>query len=281
MKSRFMTIAIALFMSMTMMAQNVNAVLNVNVGKLNYTDPTAQKSKAENVMDAISDAINNQSITHQPGLVDEVRSSVLSALSNVRRFTVTDGLSTPPTADTKLVIDGTINHITTVSEWIKRDNKTRQEHTAKICVTLNTKNSQGKVLDSQVFDVDRMSSYTNNTRDEAVRNALQTLRLRIVRYYNVEYPFTAHILERGAEKKDKQKEVYIDLGSAVGLHDGTHFNVYTIGTIGGKETRKQIGRLKVSEVQGDEVSFCKVTSGAKEIKAALDAGQNLLVISDD
>ena len=251
MKSRLMTIAIALFMSVTMMAQNANAVLNVNVGKLNYTDPTAQKSKVENVMEALSDAINSQSITHQPGLVNEVRSSVLSALSNVRRFIVTDGLSTPPTDETKLIIEGTINHITTVTEWTKRDNKTRQEHTAKISVTLNTK------------------------------NALQTLRMRIVRYYNGEYPFTAHILERGAEKKDKQKEVYIDLGSAVGLREGIHFDVYTLGTIAGKETRKQIGRLKVNEIVGDEVSLCKVTSGAKDIKAALDAGQNLLVISDD
>ena len=148
-------------------------------------------------------------------------------------------------------------------------------------MTLNTKNAQGKVLDSEVFDIDRNSSYTNNTKDDAVKNALQTLRMRIVRYYNGEYPFTAHILERGAEKKDKQKEVYIDLGSAVGLREGIHFDVYTLGTIAGKETRKQIGRLKVNEIVGDEVSLCKVTSGAKDIKAALDAGQNLLVISDD
>ena len=66
-----------------------------------------------------------------------------------------------------------------------------------------------------------------------------------------------------------------------GLQEGTHFNVYVIGSIGGKETRKQIGRLKVKSVEGDEVSLCKVASGGKEIKAAIDAGQQLQIISTD
>ena len=63
--------------------------------------------------------------------------------------------------------------------------------------------------------------------------------------------------------------------------EGTHFTVYVIGSIGGKETRRQIGRLKVNAVEGDEVSRCKVVSGGKDIKTALDAGQGLLIISTD
>ena len=90
-----------------------------------------------------------------------------------------------------------------------------------------------------------------------------------------------NILERGTEKKDKQKELYIDLGAQHGLREGTHFDVYIIGSIGGKETRKQIGRLRVKDIEGDEVSLCKVTSGGKDIKAALDAEKQLLIISTD
>ena len=51
--------------------------------------------------------------------------------------------------------------------------------------------------------------------------------------------------------------------------------------LGGKETRKLIGRLKVRQIEGDEVSLCKVVSGKKEIKAALDAQQKILIISTD
>ena len=83
------------------------------------------------------------------------------------------------------------------------------------------------------------------------------------------------------EKNDKQKDLYIDLGAAHGLREGTHFTVYVVGSIGGKETRRQIGRLKVNAIEGDEVSRCKVSSGGKDIKAALDAQQQLLIISTD
>ena len=48
-----------------------------------------------------------------------------------------------------------------------------------------------------------------------------------------------------------------------------------------KVTRKQIGRLRVKDIEGDEVSLCKVTSGGKDIKAALDAEKQLLIISTD
>ena len=65
------------------------------------------------------------------------------------------------------------------------------------------------------------------------------------------------------------------------MRTGTHFTVYILGSIGGKETRKQIGRLKVTSIEGDEVSLCKVSSGGKDIKAALDAQQKLLIISTD
>ncbi len=120
-----------------------------------------------------------------------------------------------------------------------------------------------------------------NSNDTAIKNALESLRKKVEKFYNTAFPYTAHILERGVEKKDKQKELYIDLGAAHGLQEGTHFDVFVIGNIGGKETRKQIGRLKVKSVEGDEVSLCKVTSGGKDVKAALDAQQQLLIVSTD
>ena len=40
-----------------------------------------------------------------------------------------------------------------------------------------------------------------------------------------------------------------------------------------------IGRLKIEEVEGDEISLCKVTKGADKIKTALDEDQTLLITS--
>ena len=91
------------------------------------------------------------------------------------------------------------------------------------------------------------------------------------------YPLTCQIIERGNIRNDKQKEVYIDLGSAHGLVSGQTLAIYTIRMIGGKEARKQVARLRVKSVEGEEVSFCKVLSGGRDLKNALDQGFDLIV----
>lgn len=98
-------------------------------------------------------------------------------------------------------------------------------------------------------------------------------------YYNAIFPLHASIIEAGEVKKDKQKEVFIDLGAANGAYKGVQFDVFLVKTVAGKEARTMIGRLKIEEVQGDEISLCKVTKGSDKIKNALDQGQTLMITS--
>lgn len=98
-------------------------------------------------------------------------------------------------------------------------------------------------------------------------------------YYNKVFPLYASIVEAGEVKKDKQKEVYIDLGAADGVYKGLQFDVFLIKTIAGKEAKTEIGRLKIEEVEGDDISLCKVKKGGDKIKSALDEGLTLLITS--
>lgn len=273
---------LSLTMVSSMMAQGENTMQNVSVMDLTYTVKEGTKSGVATVVGAVLDVLSDQTTTEEPGYADAVRASVITALGNVRRFTVTDGLQVSPNDETNIIADGTINYISVTKELkTSSENKTPQFY-AQINLTLNMKDAvSGKVLNSQAFEVTRSSWLWYKSSDTAIKNALETLRTKIEKHYNTAYPYTARILERGMEKNDKQKELYIDLGAAHGLQEGTHFNVYAIGSIGGKETRKQIGRLKVKSVEGDEVSLCKVSSGGRDIKAAIDAGQQLLIISTD
>ena len=91
----------------------------------------------------------------------------------------------------------------------------------------------------------------------------------------------ANIIEGSSAKKDKQKEVYIDLGNSEGAFAGLHMGVFIVKTVAGREAKSQIGKLKIEAVEGDEISLCKVQSGGKDIKAAIEAGQQLQVISID
>lgn len=261
-----------------------NMPLNVSVMELDYMMKEGPKSELGTVVGAVLDVLADQTTSEEPGYSDALRASVIMALSNVRRFTVTDGLQAAPNDETNIIVDGTINYISITRELKMASNKRDRvpQFYAQIGLTLNVKDAvTGTVINSQVFEVNKSGWSWVNSNDTAIKKALESLRKKIGKYYDTAYPYTAHILERGVEKKDKQKELYIDLGAIHGLQEGTHFDVYIIGSIGGKETRKQIGRLKVKSIEGDEVSLCKVSSGGKDIKAAIDAGQNLLIISTD
>ena len=276
--------ALALFMALPMMAQDENALKNVNVGELSYTMKEEPKSNLGTVVGAVLDVLADQTTTEQPGYVEALRASVIAALGNVRRFVVTDGFQVQPNDETNILIDGVVNFLSTTRELRLASNKKDKipQFYAQLGVTINLKDpATGTIINSQVFEVNRTSWSWYNSADTAIKEALEGLRKKVEKYYNTAYPYTANILERGVEKKDKQKELYIDLGAIHGLKEGTHFTVYILGSIGGKETRKQIGRLKVTSIEGDEVSLCKVSSGGKDIKAALDAQQRLLIISTD
>ena len=57
--------------------------------------------------------------------------------------------------------------------------------------------------------------------------------------------------------------------------------VYVEKQVAGKTARRQLGKVKILEVQGDEVSLCKVQNGSKDIKSALDEGMTLVVMTTD
>ena len=284
---RKLIMTVALMATMTVAnAQNEadNMLQNVSVMELDYMIKEAPKSELGTVVGAVLDVLADQTTSEEPGYSDALRASVIMALSNVRRFTVTDGRQVAPNDETNIIVDGTINYISITRELKLASNKKDKipQFYAQIGLTLNMKDAvTNNVINSQVFEVNKSGWSWVNSNDTAIKNALETLRKKVEKYYNIAFPYTAQVLERGVEKKDKQKELYIDLGAAHGLQEGTHFNVYVIGSIGGKETRKQIGRLKVKSIEGDEVSLCKVSSGGREIKAAIDAEQKLLIISTD
>ena len=120
-----------------------------------------------------------------------------------------------------------------------------------------------------------------DTTDKAIRDAIGRLSGRVSSWLNKYRPIQANIIEGAAVKKDKQKEVYIDLGSSEGAFEGLHMGVYEIKTIAGREARSEVGKLRIEAVEGDDISRCKVQSGGKDIKAALDAGKKLRVLSID
>lgn len=129
----------------------------------------------------------------------------------------------------------------------------------------------------------RTSDYSNSgkkSEEEAKTDAAYSSGIFIDELLENIAPLYGTILEVNKVKKDDAKEVYISLGSDHGVDTDTWFGVYVTRTIAGRESKKKIGQLKVSAVEGGDISLCKVRKGGKEIKSALDQKQDVTLKSE-
>lgn len=286
---KLLIISFALLSFMTATAQKErNTIYRIGVGELIYTPPTEGSKTTAVLKDVAEVLLSGQTTKQQPQYAEAVRASLMNGLSKVILFRPSDGIVLPSDlSDGKpsFFIDGTIANISIVSRSETRKDGKGNKHTdtsyrSNVSVTVNLKNpADGSVIDSRTFTISDSDLYWMTSGEKAMTNALERFTSKVADYYNQLFPLYASIIEKGESKKDKQKEVYIDLGAGDGVYKGQQFDVFTVKTIAGKEARTIIGRLKIEEVDGDEISLCKVTKGSDKIKTALDEGQNLMIVS--
>lgn len=286
-KAFIVALALLSFLSATAQKE-LNTVYRIGVGELIYTPPTEGSKTTSVIKDVAEVLLSGQTTKQQPQYAEAVRASLMNGLSKVILFRPSDGIvSQTDISDgtPSFFIDGTIANISIVSRSeTKKDSKgnkyTDTSYRSNVSVTVNLKDpADGSVVDSRTFTISDSDLYWMTSGEKAMTNALERLTSKVADYYNHLFPLRASIIERGESKKDKQKEVYIDLGASDGVYKGQQFDVFTVKTIAGKEARTIIGRLKIEEVDGDEISLCKVTKGSDKIKTALDGGQNLMIVS--
>lgn len=286
---KILIISLALFSFLTATAQKErNTIYRIGVGELIYTPPTEGCKTTSVLKDVAEVLLSGQTTKQQPQYAEAVRACLMNGLSKVNLFHPSDGfVSQTDLSDgiPSFFVDGTIANISIVSRSeTKKDSKgnkhTDTSYRSNVSVTVNLKNpADGSVVDSRTFTISDSDLYWMTSGEKAMTNALERLTSKVADYYNRMFPLYASIIEKGESKKNKQKDVYIDLGAGDGAYKGQQFDVLTVKTIAGKEARTVIGRLKIEEVEGDEISLCKVTKGSDKIKTALDEGENLMVVS--
>lgn len=270
--------------------EDKNVIYKVGVGELIYTPPSeGNPNAAVKVLKDVADVLlSGQTTKQQPQYAEAVRASIVNGLSKVILFRPSDGAISQEELSNNipaLYVDGTIVNISTVSKTeTNKDSKgnktTHTSYCGIISVTVNLKDAyDGTLINSETFSIYDSDLYWMTSGEKAINNALERLTSKVASFYNQMFPLHASIVEKGEVKKNKQKEVYIDLGAANGVYKGQRFDVFLVKTIAGKEAKTIIGRLKIEEVEGDEISLCKVTKGADKIKTALDENQTLLITS--
>ena len=265
-----------------------NTVQNIVFNNLTY-QKQEEKATVLNVLGAIAEAMDAAKTKQTTLLRDNyhkaVRAAIVRGISLSRRVALTDGTGM---SAANYYVDGNISNISTTSKVEERtDNKGKKynvtEYKATMGIILHIKSAgTDQVVASPSFNISDYDLTWINTAEGALNEALSQLSSRVYKYFNKFLPLYANVLEGASEKKDKQKEVYIDLGSATkGFDKNIHFGVYVKRVIAGKDAKKLIGKLKVTSIEGDEISLCKVQSGGKDIKAALDAGEPVIIESLD
>ncbi len=286
MKKIFLTLAVLVccsFVSTLSAQEGRNARVTIGMNNLNYTIKE-QKANVGTVLGAIVGAMAGKVTNQQDGYQDAVRASIVKGISQARRVSAIDGkLSEEEISHgNACYIDATVSNISTTSQTETYDKKTTTSYKGIIGLTLHIKDATNdEIIASPTFNISEYDVSWVETAEGALNKALESLAKKVTVYFNKWLPLSANIIEGAREKKDKQKEVYIDLGSSEGAVEGLHFGVFTFKTIAGKEAKKQIGKLKIMEVEGDEISLCKVQSGGREIKEAIDAGVTLKILSLD
>lgn len=267
-----------------------NTVFKISVGDFIYNSPEGENSTAGKVLKSVADILlTGNSSKQQPQYADAVRASIITGLSRIVRFRTVDGDFLPDElaeGEPAFCVDGVIANISTVTKTetttnSKKEKITNTYYRGLVSVTVNLKNPvTGTIDNSQTFNLSESDASWMGSEEKAMSNTLEWLTNRVASCYNRLFPLHASIIEGGEVKKEKKmKTAYIDLGAADGAYEGQLFNVYTVKTIAGKEARTEIGRLRIEELQGDDISLCKVTKGSEQVKEALDKGQTLVVIS--
>ena len=290
MRKILMTLAAVLCCTLTVSAQtDRNRTYRITLNNVQYAHHNEKMSAGDAVGKILTGALTGHTSVQATEYEDDVKNAIIKGLSGAYRFRYNDGLLSldDVVEEGNLMVDAIITNIQAKSStrtWKDKNDKTQVSttYTGVVEVMLTLKDAKtGEVVANPSFNGQGTTGSSYSTSDKAIHDALNRLSNRITVWLNKYHPLRANIIEGAAAKKDKQKEVYIDMGSSEGAFVGLHMGVYIVKTVAGREAKSQIGKLKIEAVEGDDISRCKVQSGGKDIKAALDAGQHLQVISID
>ena len=293
MKKFFVAAVALLYCTLTMMAQDSqtdrNRTYRITLGNVQYAHHNEKMSTGDAIGKVLTGVLTGKVEGQATKYEEDVKNAIVKGLSSAYRFRYNDGLKELADIVTEgnLVVNAVITNIQAKSDsrsWRDKDDKLQisTTYTGIVEVMLTFKDARtNEVIANPTISGSGMGSSSYSDADKAIRDAIGRMSRRIAEWLNKYRPLEANLIEGSTAKKDKQKEVYIDLGSSEGAFAGLRMGVYIVKNIAGHEAKSQIGKLKIEAVEGDDISRCKVQSGGKDIKAALDAGENLKVISID
>lgn len=254
-----------------------NVFFNLYIGEVHYEHAEKAKSNLNKVGNAMLDVLQGSTVKQLSGYVPAVGEAMKRGAISVPRLIVKEGSAPQEVEEGDLLLTGAVTSIGTITSL--KDKAAPADNKAFVELTVTLKDlAHNEIIATRHFKRQVSATVSEPSAEKALPVAIGILAEDVRGFLRGTFPIYGKILEKGLEKKDKLKQVYINLGENFGLYEDQHFTVYKMGMVSGRETKSEIGRVKVLEVQGEDVSLCKVSKGGDAIKAALENGTKLMLI---
>lgn len=138
----------------------------------------------------------------------------------------------------------------------------------------------GNSIGAKEMSYGGLNAKTGSTPDEAITETIEYIPMSMTRFVNENFKLETRVVQINEEKKGKVTQVYINAGSSVGITKAQTFLMFVDGEVAGIKQRKEIGRLSVESIEGEELTLCKVVKPSEDIKNYLDNGTEIIVITD-
>lgn len=119
----------------------------------------------------------------------------------------------------------------------------------------------------------------SNTPSKAFFNALKGTQKEIDEFVGNHFPITTLIIEITEASSNKAKSLLINTGNLNGATKNQEFVVIELinKKVGGKTIirKKQLGKIKITKVEGEEISEAKVTKGGDAILTKFNSGAKI------
>ena len=180
------------------------------------------------------------------------------------------------------IITGNINHVS----FTKKISKNSMYYECKISFSLEIIDiATGKVIASELIEPKQtflgsiVSTLDTKTPEQAFFNSLKGTQKAIDKFVADNFPVTTQIIEISKASSSKAKSVLINTGNVNGAREKQEFKVVELVKmiVNGKEIiRKiEIGTIKISTVEGDEISEAKVVKGGDVILEKFNSGAKI------
>lgn len=234
---------------------------------------------------------------------DIIRAGVLTALTNSGRLNLIDATNTTaiqlsesvaeqdviPTVDNirqnamkesggNLLVSGTITNIDATRE---KTSDGKIYYSGVVSFSLNIVDLEtGNNISARNIDYSGLNAKTGKTREEAITNTMDYIPLSMTKFINDNFKLETKIIEIAEQKKGKASLVYINAGSSVGITKTQTFKMFVESEVAGVKRTKDIGRLTVESIEGDELTLCKVQKTEEDLIGLFNSGTEIIVVTD-